>query len=50
MFLGQLLEAPDDFINHIALSVRRIHFVCTMANYWVVFKEDLSCPSRMGMT
>ena len=50
MFLGQLLEAPDDFINHIALSVRRIHFVCTMANYWAVFKEDLSCPSRMGMT
>ena len=49
-FLGQLLETPDDFISHIGLSVRRIHFVCAMANYWAVFKEDLSCPSRMGMT
>ena len=26
MFLGQLLEAPDDFISHIGLSVRRVHF------------------------
>ena len=27
MFLGQLLEAPEDFINHIGLSVRRVQFV-----------------------
>jgi hypothetical protein len=27
MFLGQLLETPDDFFGHIGLSVRRIHFV-----------------------
>ena len=26
MFLGQLLEAPDDFRSHIGLSVRHIHF------------------------
>jgi hypothetical protein len=27
LFLGQLLETPGDFSNHIGLSVRRIHFI-----------------------
>jgi cytochrome P450 len=28
LFLGQLLEAPEDFQGHIGLSVWRVHFVC----------------------
>ena len=50
MFLGQLLEAPDDFVSHIGLSVRRVRLSYTTVNYWAVFKEDWSCPSHMGMT
>jgi hypothetical protein len=27
IFLGQLLAAPDDFLSHIGLSARCVHFV-----------------------
>ena len=27
LFLGQLLETPEDFLNHIGLSVRCTRFV-----------------------
>ena len=50
LFLGQLLEAPEDFFSHIRLSVRRTRFLYMIVNDGVVFKGDLSCPSRMGMT
>jgi hypothetical protein len=32
LFLGQLIEAPEDFLGHIGLSVWRIHFVCITAD------------------
>ena len=50
LFLGQLLEAPEDFLSHIGLSVRCTCLVYLNVNHWAVFKGDLSCPSRMGMT
>ena len=32
MFLGQLLEAPEDFLGHIGLSVWRTHSLCVTSD------------------
>ena len=50
VFLGGLLESPDDFLGHIGLSVQCIRFVYIIVDHWTVFKAGLSCPSHTVMT